>query len=432
MASTSSPITPQRIVCTAPGKLILFGEHAVVYGKKAVATALSDLRTKVILSVDETHPGHVDFYAPSVGIDHEAKVDMEEVKSVVKDYSIPSMMMDTSGGNGMESMYGEAFKPNREVVEALLKLARKVYYPKEDVRRDGNGTPSESDPKVISVVAVLYLILLLDPELKIGIRVELSNNNLPIGAGLGSSASFSVCLVAAVLMLLRPNLMNHQLINTEDETTLEHINRWAYFVESLIHGTPSGIDNSVGTYGGVLSFAKGQVMEHLSPTILPTMRILIVNTRVERNTKLIVQRVREAREVDFESVESRLNEIQEISDAYLKLLRENYEKHSMEKTVPFTSELRRDMERFIDRNHILLNEIGTGHLKLDIICDIAAKYGLHAKLTGAGGGGCAFVLLEDEESEKEALLKKDLEKEGFEHFMSNSVAGSGVRCEECK
>ena len=24
---------------------------------------------------------------------------------------------------------------------------------------------------------------------------------------------------------------------------------------------------------------------------------------------------------------------------------------------------------------------------------IAAKHGLHAKLTGAGGGGCAFVLL---------------------------------------
>ena len=44
-------------------------------------------------------------------------------------------------------------------------------------------------------------------------------------------------------------------------------------------------------------------------------------------------------------------------------------------------------------NQYLLNLLGVGHPSLDAVCSIAKQHGLHAKLTGAGGGGCAFALV---------------------------------------
>lgn len=45
-------------------------------------------------------------------------------------------------------------------------------------------------------------------------------------------------------------------------------------------------------------------------------------------------------------------------------------------------------------NHALLNSIGVGHPVLDRVVSLAAQHQLNgAKLTGAGGGGCALVLL---------------------------------------
>ena len=44
-------------------------------------------------------------------------------------------------------------------------------------------------------------------------------------------------------------------------------------------------------------------------------------------------------------------------------------------------------------NQHLLNALGVGHAALDRVCATALERGLAAKLTGAGGGGCALVLI---------------------------------------
>lgn len=40
-----------------------------------------------------------------------------------------------------------------------------------------------------------------------------------------------------------------------------------------------------------------------------------------------------------------------------------------------------------------LSVLGVSHSSLDTICRITSQYGLASKLTGAGGGGCAFTLI---------------------------------------
>ena len=61
------------------------------------------------------------------------------------------------------------------------------------------------------------------------------------------------------------------------------VNQWAFSGEKLIHGTPSGIDNAVSTYGNILLYKDGKITTHDSANNLD---ILLVNTHVPRNTKV--------------------------------------------------------------------------------------------------------------------------------------------------
>ena len=55
---------------SAPGKVILFGEHAVVYGRPAIAVPVLQVRAKALVSVDpRSFPGLVKFQAPDIGLE---------------------------------------------------------------------------------------------------------------------------------------------------------------------------------------------------------------------------------------------------------------------------------------------------------------------------------------------------------------------------
>lgn len=97
-----------------------------------------------------------------------------------------------------------------------------------------------------------------------------------MGAGLGSSAAYSACAATAILLHFQrielPPLpapsrfpsdsdpghihVSHEGRRAIAPATAEEINRWAYVSEKVLHGTPSGVDNSVAVFGGALAYTK--------------------------------------------------------------------------------------------------------------------------------------------------------------------------------
>lgn len=80
---------------------------------------------------------------------------------------------------------------------------------------------------------------------------------LPIGAGLGSSASYAACISAAFLQLFGLlKVADSDKAQTIDDAQATLINDWAFLAEKVIHGNPSGIDNAVAVRGGGLTFER--------------------------------------------------------------------------------------------------------------------------------------------------------------------------------
>lgn len=81
-------------------------------------------------------------------------------------------------------------------------------------------------------------------------------------------------------------------------------------------------------------------------------------------------------------------------------------------------------------NQGLLNALNVSHPKLEIICAMAWLHSYAGKLTGAGGGGYAYILLPPDTDNNKSIkvLTEQLEEKGF-HVKMTSLGGSGVKIE---
>ena len=107
-----------------------------------------------------------------------------------------------------------------------------------------------------SLLSFLYLWMGLHKLGRKGFKLTLCSC-LPIGGGLGSSASYSTALASSLL------LYYGHLPDLSHPESLDKVNQWSLISEKIIHGNPSGIDNTITVYGGAMLYSKFQ--SKLSP-----------------------------------------------------------------------------------------------------------------------------------------------------------------------
>ncbi|XP_017145858.2 mevalonate kinase [Drosophila miranda] len=377
----------------SPGKVILHGEHAVVYNRPALA-AVVGLGTNLQFR--------------------------QEADSQVASFQLEALNCTLEIQLADFNAFLENFR-SKYPADSTAKLMEEVRgeVSKQLERAAGSTTKPHTQRAFISIYYLLAGAILSSPKdpkltLQTGFQVQVETE-LNVGAGLGSSASFGAALAAAFL-ILSGHFDQESYLQEENQAL---ISSWAYESERVNHGTPSGLDNTVCTYGGMLRYVKGQGFQSLR--IQKPLNILLVDSRVSRSTADIVAKVRHLAEGFPQLIEAIWQACEELVTAAVPL----YESfgNAQDDSAKFEK-----LERLFQINNDLLKAIGVSHPKLEQIFTIAFKRGFFSKLTGAGAGGYAIVLLPENYDCNEVYwkLKEELESAGFGVHVT-TAGGVGLR-----
>lgn len=304
-----------KAVASAPGKIILFGEHAVVFGKPALAMA----------------------------VNRRARVEIRKVKKNHIVITIPDL--DVKG----------------------------TLQPQGELKTSGSG-------KQGILNYILEAIGLVKVEGGLEVRVKLE---IPIGAGMGSSAAITVATLAALGQLTGRPL---------DIGELAH---QAHQVELRVQGAASPLDTAVSTHGGLVYLNPAGEVESLE--VSGQLPLVVSYTTYRGNTGELVAGVRHRRDHYPEVVDPILEAMERITHQAREALLDGEE------------EVLGDL---MNINHGLLDALGVNTPELSRMVYQARSAGaLGSKITGAGGGGAIIAYAPDR---LEKVLKKlQQEEESF-------------------
>ncbi|MDZ7668929.1 MAG: hydroxymethylglutaryl-CoA reductase, degradative [Gammaproteobacteria bacterium] len=215
--------------------------------------------------------------------------------------------------------------------------------------------------------------------------------HVPRAMGLGGSAALAVAVIRA--------LDRAYSLNLDDGA----VNALAFECEVVAHGTPSGIDNTIATYGMPLIYQRqpgdagtttaGRFEELALGEPVP---LVIGITGRESLTANTVARVRQAWQKHENRYEGLFDQIAGLTEAGTEALRNGQF---------------RELGELMNLCHGYLNALQLSTPELEELVHIARHNGaLGAKLTGGGGGGSMVALCPDAQDQ----VAQAMERAGYQ------------------
>ncbi len=310
---------------SACGKVILFGEHFVVHGAPALAVPFKAVQTTI------------------------------RIKKSVRDEA-PRLIAEQLTNQVFHTQLAEKL-----LEHALLRLGQAALEMSPSLvsstNEPGNSLANPDWPSANFSARGWSIIV---------------DSTLPLGSGLGSSAAFAVALFGALFSAAGIPL------------TPDKLNEHAFSLEKIVHGTPSGIDNTVIVYRRPVWFIKGEPVRLLDAR--SAWRLVLFSGGEPRKTAEAIAKVKAFKDSKTARFESLCQSAQAIAERGLSTMQAG---------------LQEELGVLIDKNHRLLQELDLSTPAMERLISAARAAGAWgAKLTGAGCGGFALALVADNTEEK--------------------------------
>ncbi|MDA8702768.1 hydroxymethylglutaryl-CoA reductase, degradative [Pseudomonadales bacterium] len=237
-----------------------------------------------------------------------------------------------------------------------------------------------TNPGFTGIIAQMLEQLGLDEE---NMTIEVFPH-IPRAMGLGGSSALAVAIIRAIDHAYKLGLNDGR------------INELAFECEKAAHGTPSGVDNTVATYGSPLYYQRRDEQPLFSTVKLgQPLELVIGMTGKESLTADTVARVRASWQQYPERYETIFDQIGHLT---------------MSASEAVKSGQLNELGELMNLCHGYLNALQLSTPELEEMIHVARQNGaVGAKLTGGGGGGSMIALCPD----SSAPVKAAIEAAGF-------------------